>query len=294
MAKTPHATSTEVATTIPQDVIAVAQGDSALPAFLQDQLDDIAGLGNSSDQSDSSLPFLTILQNGSPQVKEEDAKFIQDSKPGYIFNTATKVFWPARASKGEDGAIVIPCGHQKKWVEWKPARGGWAGNHEFDIELIKKMGAKKSKIVVEGKERDVITLPNGNLLVETTYTFLLLDGLPIVLGASSSALGPMRDWMSYRRSLRVNGKELPSFAKMYRLQTVLQTKDANSWYNWKFTDIGYVQDKATSDFAKDFAIAVARDEVQIGRPDYFDETVSGSIDERETARNSGESEDIPV
>lgn len=261
IAKTEEKTSTE---------IALASANESLPAFMQQDLENAEGLGNSTDPNDSSLPFLAIIQSNSPQIVEENQKFIEGSKAGFIFNTATRVFWPSRSSKQEEGVVVIPCGHLKQWVEWKPNRGGYAGSHPFTRETIQQLGARKTRTIVEGKEREQITLPNGNILTETAYVFLLVDGMPMVLGASSTALGAMRDWMAYRRSQRINGRELPSFAKQYRLQTVQQTKDNNTWYNWKFQDAGFVTDAALYETARGFATAVAKGEVSVGRPDFFE------------------------
>ena len=252
--------------------VVVKEDKNLLPDFLSSELDQVAGLGNSSDPNDSSLPFIALIQSGSPQIKEENAKFIDGAKTGFIFNTATKEFWPARMSKSEDGVTVIPCGYSKHFVEWKPNRGGYAATHPFDYDLIKKLGATKQKVIIEGKEREQIVLPNGNILTETAYTFVLINGLPAVIGAASTALGAMRDWMAYRRSQRMNGRELPSFAKVYRLRTALQTKDNNEWYNWVFNDIGFVATREEYELAKAFAIAVEKGEVQVGRPDFFDET----------------------
>jgi hypothetical protein len=271
------ASKTKPTPTVPATAL-VATGNEHLPAHLRN-LEDVAGLGNSSDPNDSSLPFLSIIQTGSPQIKEEDAKFIPEAKAGWIFNTATRTAWAARVGKQEPGVLVIPCGYLKNFVEWKPNRGGYADTHPYDIEHIKKLGAKKTKAVVEGKEREQIMLPNGNLLTETAYTFLMVERMPMVLGASSTALGAMRDWMAYRRSQRLNGRELPSFAKTYRLQTVLQTRDANSWYNWKFSDNGYTEDAEEYELATMFARSVAKGEVAVGRPDYFIESPSSDGDD---------------
>jgi hypothetical protein len=272
--------------------VVVKEDKANLPTFMSGELDEVAGLGNSSDPSDSSLPFLALIQSGSPQIKEENAKFIEGAKTGFIFNTATKQFWPARVSKAEDGVVVVPCGYSKHFVEWKPARGGYVTTHPFDFDFIKKLGAKKEKVIIEGKEREVICLPNGNILTETAYTFVLIDGLPAVIGAASTALGTMRDWMSYRKSLRMNGKELPSFAKEYRLRTALQSKDNNEWYNWTFNDVGFIQDRDLYEAAKVFAIAVSKGEVQVGRPDFFEES---SNDQQQAGGSRGTMDDqIPV
>jgi len=251
----------------------VVRQETGLPAHLQQDMSDVAGLGNSADSRDSVMPFLAILQKGSPQVNEEESKYIDGAKAGMFLNTATGQIY-----SGKEGVLVIPCGFQKNFVEWRPNRQGWAGSHPFDIEHIKKLGARKQTVKIEGKDRTVIAMPNGNSLSETAYTFILMDGTPMVIGASSTALGPMRQWMSYRRIQRLPGStvELPSFGKQYRLFTVYEKNDAGDWYNWKFTDEGYVMDTELYSLAKTFAVSVAKGEVIVGRPDDFDESDGSS------------------
>ena len=269
----------------------VTAPEAALPAFLVDSMEELSGAGNSTDPADSALPFLGMIQSGSPQLKEESPKFIEGAKSGYLFNSASRQLWPARVSKEEPGIVVIPCFYDKKWVEWKPNRGGFAGNHDFDIEVVKKLRARKTKIIVEGKEREQIVLPNGNYIVETAYTYLLADGVPMVLGASSTALGPMREWMYYRKNRRVGRNEIPAFGIQYRLQTVIQTKDQSSWNNWKFSEIGLVRDADLFEMAKMFYKAAASGEVTVGRPDMFEEDWSS---ESPTSSRSDDDDSIPV
>ena len=273
----------------------VAAGGAQLPDYMAADIDEFAGAGNSKDAADSALPFLGLLQTGSPQVKEEDPKYILGAKAGYLLNSASKQVWPARAGKSEEGVVVVPCFYTKKWVEWKPNRGGFVANHYFDISLLKKLSARKVKVVVEGKEKEQITLPNDNYLVETAYTFVLAGGSPLVIGAASSALGPMRDWMYARKAKRYRGRELPSFACQWRLQTVLTTRGENSWYNWKITDTETLAGPEEYALGKALFQAASTGTLQIGRPDYFDDDGVGE----EAARNSrapadGEDDSIPV
>lgn len=252
--------------------VALAPTSTALPDFLRDDKE-VAGLGNSQDSSDSSLPFLGIIQSNSPQINEGKSEYMEGAKQGMLFSKGLGMFWPARAGKGEDGLLVIPCGYQRNFVEWKPNRGGYAATHEYDIEKMRKLGAKKTKVMIEGKEREQILLENGNQLVDTMYTFVMTTtGMPLIIGAASTAQGPMRDWMGYRKAQRKpDGDQLPSFAKIYRLQTGEQQKDNNSWHNWKWLDTGFVTDQALYMAARKFAMDIAAGEVQIGRPDFFDE-----------------------
>jgi hypothetical protein len=252
-----------------------AQGGQ-LPAHMMEDADQLAGLGNSRDANDASMPFLAILQKGSPQCDDEHSKHIDGAKAGMFLNTATGRLWDGK----EAGVEVIPCGYQKKFVEWKPNRGGYVETHDFDPDLVKReLGAIRKTAMVDGKERTFIATSRGNILTETAYTFILVDGGPMVIGAASTALGPMRNWMSYRRTVRSPaGKELMSFAKRYQLHTVYETKDTNSWYNWKFRDIGYTLSETDYKLAREFAIAIEKGEVQVGRPDMFDEEVDEQRD----------------
>lgn len=232
--------------------------DAALPAYLQG-MEEHAGLGNSRDASDNTLPFLAILQKGSPQVNKQDPAYIRGSEAGMLLNTATGQLWTS-----EDGVPFVPCGIQKNLVEWVPrtSGGGYVNTHPFDFELAKKMGGVRN-------EKGVIVLPNGNTLVETLYTFgLLPDMSPAVIGASSTALKPMRDWMSQRNAQRLpGGATAPAFAKTYRLKTIWQKNDSGDWYNWKvFIEDGWT-DEAMIRPALEFARMVAEGKAQLGRPD---------------------------
>lgn len=232
--------------------------DPTLPAYLQG-MEDYSGLGNSRDAADNTLPFLAILQKGSPQVNKQDPAYIKGAEAGMLFNTATGQLWSQ-----EDGVQFIPCGIQKNLVEWVPrtSGGGYVNTHPFDFDLAKRMGGVRN-------EKGVIVLPNGNHLVETLYTFgLLPDGSPAVIGASSTALKPMRDWMSQRNAQRLpSGAVAPAFAKTYRLRTVWQKNDSGDWFNWKvFIEDGWTAENMIAP-ALEFAKMVAEGKAQLGRPD---------------------------
>lgn len=248
------ATSKEVATT---------GGTAQLPAHMQG-IDEYAGLGNSQDSRDSVMPFLAILQKGSPQVNEMEPQYIPGAKAGMLLNTATKEIFD-----GKEGIVVIPCGFQKNYVEWKPQRGGYVATHPFDVDFVKnKLGARKEIIRVDGSDREVILSAAGNLIVETSYTFVIRNGMPMVIGASSTGLGPTREWNTYRKSQRnpASGKQLASWAKMYRVQTVYNKNEKGDWYNWKFTDEGWVLSDGDFHQAQDFGVMIAKGEVVVGRP----------------------------
>lgn len=246
--------------------VAAAQstGVAALPDYMQGA-EDHAGLGNSRDAADNSMPFLSILQKGSPQVNKQDPAYIPKAEAGMLLNTATGQVW-----SGEDGVPVVPCGIQKAFVEWVPREkgGGYVATYPHDPGLPREMGARED-------DRRRLVLENGNHLVETLYTLALLpDGSPVVVGATSTALKPMRDWMTTRNAQRLpGGRTAPAFAKTYRLKTLWQKNDSGDWYTWKV----FIEDGWTSadiyPAALEFAKQIAEKGVTIGRP--VDDRVEG-------------------
>lgn len=251
MAKTPAPSTQES-----RNEVAVASGDQ-LPAHLQ-QAGELAGLGNSQDAADSSLPFLALAQSGSPQLKRQDSNYIEGLQVGGLFNTATKEFW-----SGEIGVPVIPCGFQKNWVEWVPrdAGGGYVDSFDWDPMLPRKMGCRKD-------EKLGLLTPAGNQLQETAYTFCLMadTGAPIVIGASSTQLGAMRDWMALRRTFRIAGNPAPAFSRVYQARTAWKKNEKGDWYVWKMSDGGWLLDPALFESAKAFALQISKGAVKIGRP----------------------------
>lgn len=241
---------------------AVAKKEEAgLPAHIAD-MEQYAGAGNSTSAQDNVLPYLAIIQKGSPQINDKKPEFIADAKVGMIFNTATGELW-----NGDEGVQVVAFHYLKKMVEWIPRNsgGGFVAQYEMDDAIVK---TKKPRII-DGKQRG-FQLPNGNDLVETAYTLCRIKGrpgLPVVVAGASSALTPMRKWMSYRNNVFIPGTEkiAPSFAKLYTLKTVYQENESGDWYNWKHEDAGWAEE---SDFraASELWKAANSGEFELGRP----------------------------
>lgn len=232
------------------DTLPAVAADAALPAHLAGLDPSLRALGNSQDAADNTIPFLAILQKGSPQVNRKKPEYIEGAEAGMLVNTALGRVFP-----GDTGVVVIPCGFTKNLVEWVPrtAGGGYVATHPFDLAEAQKRGAKRA----DGG----IVLPSGNQLAETAYTFVMIDGAPAVIGATSSALRPMRDWMSLRNSFNQ-----PSCARQYRLTTVYQENDKGDWFNWRVADLGWVTDAALFQRCVAFAQEVAAGRVAVGRP----------------------------
>ncbi|MBB76549.1 MAG: hypothetical protein CMJ75_18750 [Planctomycetaceae bacterium] len=133
-------------------------------------------------QDEFSIPFISLLQSGSPQVK--GANKIEGASEGMLFNTVTgEVF---------DTIEFIPAYRTKEMVEWIPRDkgGGYVGSYPMDDPVVEKAKANA------GGSRDLKT-DAGNDLVETVYLYgiHLSDGgpVPIVISFTSTKLKVWRN-----------------------------------------------------------------------------------------------------
>lgn len=206
-----------------------------------------AGSGLENVRSDDlSIPFLVILQDGSPEVKkthpEYATKGIKGATAGMIMNTLTKQILNPNIE--EDVVEFIPCFYQKLWVEWKDRSKGTGGivkSHANDLLL---RNTKKND-----KGQDV--LPNGNILNTTAYFFgqVIVGDEPqrCVIGLTSTQLKKARQWLSLVTSIKFDGPSgkftPPLFAHRWGLSTVPENNDKGSWYGWKMEILGRTEDQ---------------------------------------------------
>lgn len=236
-----------------------------------DQLAELSGMGfEEMGATDVAIPFITILQDLSPQVKKGPRQ-IEGAESGMLYNNVTgKIYNPDR------GLVVIPCGYQKRQVEWKPREsgGGFVKQHNDPALLETCKRDDKGKFV----------LPNGNFLVETGYHFCLMadpetgDLEHVVIGMSSSNLGPSRKWnysMRKQKIKRSDGSVVPApmFAYSYSLTTTMQEKNNNTYFVFNVETEGPVEDQATLRVAYDFCKSISTGAAQVAGEENKDDEI---------------------
>jgi hypothetical protein len=206
---------------------------------------------------DLAIPFLTILQSGSPQVKGSTK--IKGASEGMFFNTVTgqPVASPIR---------VVPCIYQKCFVEWvtRDKGGGFVAIHH-DEALLKK--CKR-----DANNRDI--LPNGNQLVRTAYHYCLQvskGGIStVVIGMSSTQLKRSRRWNSQAMALKlqVGNKtvQAPYYSHSYKMGVVEESNDKGSWWSYDISDPQLIKDAELYAAAKEFHHKVAIGSVRVAPP----------------------------
>ena len=114
--------------------------------------------------ADYSVPFVSVLQQMSPQVSDPRDGGIEGAKPGMLINTVTGELWD-----GREGLEFVPAMTQHVFVEWVPREkgGGMVGRHEVDSDVVRAARANSSEF---GKLRT----REGNDLIETFYVYGVL------------------------------------------------------------------------------------------------------------------------
>lgn len=229
------AKSQQVATTTKSE-LSVLGGPVDLEE-LANEAKGMGGAGLSSAREDSLIPFLTILQDLSPQTKKRETKYIEGAEAGMILRTDIQKIY-----SGEEGVIFQPCFFAKRWVEWVPRDGGGGGGQGFVTAHTERPDGAKQP----ADKRNKWVTSSGNDLVETRYHYgnlLSPEGDradPVVIGMTSSGHTVSRQWMALMNQFRVGGDVAPSFFRGYALKTILKSNSQGSWYIWKPEDLGWL------------------------------------------------------
>lgn len=254
---------------------------------LDEMFEEEAGYGlEGMGANDFSIPFFSVLQKSSPQVDSANNKFLQYAVQGAFMNTVTQELY-----SGKDGITAIPCGFRKSLVEWKDrdSGGGLVGHHPENSDIVKQC-TKNAK--------NQLVLPNGNILVDTAYHFILLvtaDGRIEwgVLSMYSTQLKKSRNWNTVMRNVLKTSKSTgktftaPTFSQMYKITTVPESKDKYSWYGLKIEAIGPVEDVGIYDMARTYSRSVATNQIRLSMPNEHPDEVSTDT------QAGGESGDVP-
>jgi hypothetical protein len=224
------------------------------------------------DSGDYAIPFVRVLQSGSPQLKKNHAKYIEGASQGMLFNTVSNAVYD-----GDEGILVIPCAYTKKYIEWVPRdAGGGIVNSEHTVDILKSATQNEKKKYL---------LANGNEVQETAQYFAIIvnneeEPEEALLSFTSSQLSFSRRWNSMLKTSRVKNSAgdmvlAPMFANVYRIKTVEQSNDLGSWYGFtvekeKPTPIDLAR------LARDFMTAARSGNVQVKQEGAVDEE-SGDI-----------------
>tara|TARA_R100001369_G_scaffold40461_1_gene66487 strand:+ start:2767 stop:3576 length:810 start_codon:yes stop_codon:yes gene_type:complete len=244
--------------------------------------EDASGMGFSeASTEDMSIPFIRILDKGSPQVNKRDGAHVEGAEAGSIYNTVSN-----EAYDGEKGVLVVPCYFNRRYIEWKPRDlgGGYMGSYLPTDPIV----ATTNK---NDKNADV--LPNGNTLVNTAQHFVLLVDQKAesfsraLITMSSTQLKKSRRWLTQMNALTAMGKSgpytLPMMSHSYTLGTVPEQNDMGSWFGWVINkhltiDLGKSFERHLFEAGVAFAQSVQAGEVEVKQSNPEQSTVNNGTE----------------
>jgi hypothetical protein len=263
--------------------------NAVIPADFLSEIEADAGSGVQMSMADAAVPYLYILQSNSPQVNEDHAMYVAGAKAGMFYNNVSAEVFDGR----EQGVVVIPCGYERKLVEWvdRDAGGGYVTDHDVNSDVL-------SRTKPDGRGRPV--LDNGNLIVETTYHYVFMHNPTegtwerIIIPMKSTALKKSRRWNTALMSTVIPGtqKQAPRWLYPYRLKTVKEQKDNNTWSNFDISRLDAIVTPEQYRQCKMFAEQMAKGEVVRGKEVEVAVSEAGGTSGG-TIRKAAEDDDIP-
>jgi len=236
-------------------------------------LEDDADQGfEDADRDAYAIPFLVLLQSGSPQCKKSDGAYVEGAEEGKLFDSVTQEVYD-----GEEGIAVVPCHYQRSFVEFVPrdSGGGFVGQYNADDPIVD---------TAERNADNRNVLPNGNELNDTRGHYVLYkaaDGTwrPALLAMTSTNLSVSKRWMALMRGrtgINVNDKPFikPMFSGVYQLKTKPRQNDQGSWFVFDPHFLAEVNEVPLYQQAKQF-----RDMVKAGKVKTEEPHVPGADDE---------------
>ncbi|MDP6432559.1 MAG: hypothetical protein QGI65_09730 [SAR324 cluster bacterium] len=210
-----------------------------------------SGFGSLNLARDTAIPYISILQSGSPQLNPSKAEYIETAKAGQLYNTVTQ--------EAVSELKVIPVFYHLRYVEWKPREqgGGFIASHSADSGVLGRAA------------RDPMTnkyvLENGNHIVQTAYHYVLVlnnGGYQnAVISMASSQLKKSRRWNSLMLSQKIKGPSgmftPPTYAFTYKLSTVSESNDRGSWFGFQVEKGEQVTDSSIYNEGKLFSTAAS-------------------------------------
>jgi hypothetical protein len=219
------------------------------------------------DSSDLGIPFLIILQKGNPEVDKANPQYAQKKIPGAeVGDIANTLSREVVYKYGGDPMIFIPCFHQKAYVEWRPRdTGGGIVNTHLDEGVLQ--GTKRNE-----KNQDV--LPNGNIIVTTSYFFGIIpgsdDNKKAVISLTSTQLKKSRSWLNVMMNLKFTGPRgrytPPMFSHQYAISTDPESNAKGSWMGWKIELGDPVKTMTLIQESQEFAQQIAAGKQRLALP----------------------------
>lgn len=249
-----------------KELAEVAQGGALVDAsmFAAD-----AGAGMEGATAESfAIPFLSVLQKGSPQVDEASGVALEGAKAGMLFeNISSRMF------DGKAGVLVVPCAYRRVFIHWGPKGSDSGFKGELLPELVAEMRQRNQIVEMDGKL--FIPMADGSVnekkcdrISDTRNHYVLLIDeetgawKEALLSLTSTQIKKSKMLMSMLASVKIKGEQglftPPTFANLVRITTVPESNDKGTWFGVRPELAGLVDRAELYNAAKAFNNSVAK------------------------------------
>lgn len=259
MAK-PQAASTKAQPAAAKTEIAKATG-TAVGAAIDFSGD--SGLGMENTTSDSfAIPFLSVLQKGSPQVDEASGVALEGAKQGMFFENIN-----SRMFDGKVGVTVVPVYYKRVFIRWAP-KGSDGSGFKGELSPEQVIAHREKGEIVEMDNKLYFPLPDGSVnekkcdrVADTRNHYMLLlneDGswTECLLSLTSTQIKKSKMLMSALASVKLKGAAgmytPPTFANLIKATTIPESNDKGNWMGIRFEVDGQVDRSDLYQAAKKF------------------------------------------
>lgn len=225
-------------------------------------------------QESFAIPFLSVLQKGSPQVDEASGAAIEGARAGMLFENVT-----GRMFSGKDGVVIVPCSYKREFLRWGARDNGGGFKGAYTPEDVADMRAKGQIVELEGRlyapEQDgsVSDKKSDRFNDTRNHYVLIIDQetgawTEALLSLTSTQIKKSKMLMSALASVKLkNGANQmytpPTFANYVRVTTVGESNDKGTWFGVKFELAGQVDRPEIYAAAKAFHANIAKGGVQV-------------------------------
>lgn len=229
-----------------ENAVAVKQ-NTALAAAEDDF--DVSQFGSGGlEQADAdsyAIPFLMVLQKGSPQVDEASGVAIEGAKAGMLYDNVAQEMYD-----GKEGLLVVPCNFRRVFIRWGAESGNEGFKGELSVEAVAEMRERGE--IKELDNRLYFPMPDGTVnekkcdrVTDTRNHYVLIvdpktgQARRALLSLSSTQIKKSKGWITNMNDVtftRDDGSSYKpaTFAMMYRVTTVPEQNDKGTWYGWRF------------------------------------------------------------
>ena len=255
---------------------AVAEVETKTTALAVGGMDFAADAGagmEGAGQESFAIPFLSVLQKGSPQVDEASGAAIEGARAGMLFENVT-----GRMFSGKDGVVIVPCSYKREFLRWGARDNGGGFKGAYSPEDVADMRAKGQIVELEG--RLYAPEPDGSVSDKKSDRFndtrnhyvLIMDQdtgawTEALLSLTSTQIKKSKMLMSALASVKLKNNAgmytPPTFANFVRVTTVGESNDKGTWFGVKFELAGQVDRAEVYAAAKAFHANIAKGGVQV-------------------------------